>query len=732
MSTIGEVLNAAIPSGLKLSNESFLQLNPGFDDQSFDFTEKEQKVIDQLHLVDRMSYQDVSDLLGIKLIHPVVKSLVQKEAILIFDKIKDKFIAKKEKFVKLADTYRKNKRALQGLFETLEKKPKQLDVLLKFLSLTGFDQGKEAVEKEVSKKALLSSEISTSSLKTLVSNEVLVEEERVMSRFNYENENINVDFQLSDTQQGCLGEIVGAFEKKKPVLFHGITGSGKTEIYVELVKQVMEEGGQVLYLLPEIALTTQIVSRLKKLFGNQLGVYHSRYSDNERVEIWNDIKNGKLSFVAGVRSSIFLPFDDLSLIIVDEEHDTSYKQFDPAPRYNARDCALWLAQNHRAKVLLGSATPSLESYQNALDGKYELVQLHERFGHAELPEFRFANTLTARNNKRMQGDFTPELIEAIGEAMEKGEQTIVFQNRRGYSPYLSCDQCSHVPKCQNCDVSLTYHMNAHLLVCHYCGHKEPLISACPSCGSSSLRTVGYGTEKLEDDLKVLFPNATIQRMDQDTTRSKNSYQTIIDRFEEGQTDILVGTQMLSKGLHFDKVSLVGILDFDRMMHFPDFRSFERTFQLITQVAGRSGRKIKGKVIVQTADPENSLLYKIKQNDYLGFFQGEVLERSNFSYPPFYRLIKVTVKHKETEVLKEAAKALADRLKSELGSKMVLGPQQPVIGRIRNYYLEEIWIKMDKVKVNTAKIKKLLYRFSVELKGEKAFKSCLVVFNVDPV
>ncbi len=732
MCTLGEVVNAAIPSGLKLSNESFLQLNPGGEESAHEFTEKEERVIEQLKKVERMTYQDVSDLLGIKLIHPVVKSLVQKEAVLIFDKIKDKFVPKKERIIEFGAKYKGNQPALEVLFEDLEKKPKQLDVLLKYLSLTGFDQGDETSGSSASKKELLSTGVSASSLKTLVANEVFVEFDRISPRFDYSPSTPEHDIILSSAQQDCLDEITGAFQKNKPVLFHGITGSGKTEIYVELIRQVLSEGGQVLYLLPEIALTTQIVNRLNRLFGSQLGVYHSRYSDNERVEIWNDVKSGKLSFVAGVRSSVFLPFSDLSLIIVDEEHDSSYKQYDPAPRYNARDAALWMARAHGARILLGSATPAIESYQNARDEKYVLVSLTERYGEASLPEFAFANTLTARNSKRMKGDFTPELIEEIGHTLERNEQVIIFQNRRGYAPYLSCDHCNHVPKCQNCDVSLTYHMHAHLLVCHYCGHKEPVLTECPACGSNSLRTVGYGTEKLEDDLKILFPEARIQRMDQDTTRSRSSYQTIIDRFEQGQTDILVGTQMLSKGLHFDKVSLVGILDFDRMVHFPDFRSYERAFQLITQVAGRSGRKIKGKVVVQTGEPENTLLHKIKAGDYLSFFQTEVLERENFSYPPYHRLIKVTLKHKEPQKLKSASKDLAERLYAELGRERVLGPQQPIIGRIRNLYLEEIWIKMEKKVASFHKIKLLIYRLSNKLKENKEYNQLLIVFDVDPV
>ncbi|MEO9801816.1 MAG: primosomal protein N' [Reichenbachiella sp.] len=732
MCTVGEVLNAAMPSGLKLTSESLIQLNPEALDNKEEYSEKELVILDALKSSDKLSFDQVSDLLGIKMIHPVLKSLLQKESILLFEQIKDKFKPKTVKTIQLADQFLEDDQAMQLLFEQLEKKPKQQAILLKYLSLTRIDEG-EKRDNVILKSELTASDLSVSSLKTLVKNQIFKENEKIISRLDDVDVDLQEDPRLSPEQVESMEGILSAFEQKKPVLLHGVTGSGKTEIYIDLIRQVLDNEGQILYLLPEIALTTQIVSRLHKVIGSELGVYHSKYSDNERVEIWNGVNNGKINLVAGVRSSVFLPFDNLSLIIVDEEHESSFKQYEPAPRYHARDAAIWLANLHQANVLMGTATPSVESYQNALDEKYQLVELPQRFGEGKLPEFELANILTSRKSKRMKGDFTPELLDGIKNALEKKEQVILFQNRRGYSPYLICHDCNHVPRCQSCDVSLTYHMGNNVLICHYCGHKESVPAICEACGSTAIRTVGFGTEKLEEDLKILFPEAHVQRMDQDTTRSKYSYQHIIDRFERGETDILVGTQMLSKGLDFDNVSLVGVFDYDRIVHFPDFRSHERAFQLITQVSGRAGRKDdQGKVILQTGEPDEPLLYKIKTGDYKSFFQSEILERQNFQYPPFYRLIKVILKHKEKNILQQASKQYASRLIGELGRQRVLGPQQPVISRIRNLYIEEIYIKVEKKKINISKVKELVYRLGLEVKQLKDYKTLRLYFDVDPV
>lgn len=734
MCTIGEVLNAAMPSGLKLTSESLIQLNPESDvfRSEMEYSEKELIILNALKGTDRLSFDQISEVLGVKMIHPVLKSLLQKESILLFEQVKDKFKPKTVKTIRLENQFLEDESAMQLLFEKLEKKPKQQAILLKYLSLTRMDEG--AVEdKEILKSSILEGDLSASSLKTLIKNEIFIEKEKVISRLDEIDGKLQEIHSLSKEQLEARNATLEAFGKNKPVLLHGVTGSGKTEIYINLIQEALENGGQVLYLLPEIALTTQIVSRLHKVFGSALGVYHSKYSDNERVEIWNGVNNGEINLVAGVRSSVFLPFDNLSLIIVDEEHESSFKQYEPAPRYHARDAAIWLAHLHQANVIMGTATPSIDSYQNALEWKYELVELGQRFGDGKLPEFELANILTSRKSKRMKGDFTPELLEGIKSALDKKEQVIIFQNRRGYSPYLICNDCNHVPKCQSCDVSLTYHMHNNVLICHYCGHKETVPAICDACGSTAIRTVGFGTEKLEEDLKLLFPEAHIQRMDQDTTRSKYSYQHIIDRFERGETDILVGTQMLSKGLDFDKVSLVGVFDYDRIVHFPDFRSHERAFQLITQVSGRAGRKDdKGKVILQTGEPDEPLLYKIRTGDYKSFFQSEILERENFQYPPFYRLIKIILKHKEKNILQQASKQYASRLIGELGRQRVLGPQQPVISRIRNLYIEEIYIKIEKKKISINKVKELVYKLGLEVKQHKDHKMLRLYFDVDPV
>ena len=538
---------------------------------------------------------------------------------------------------------------------------------------------------------------------------------------------------LSEGQLKAKTEIENSFLEKDVTLLHGITGSGKTEIYIELIKEQLNKGKQVLYLVPEIALTTQIVSRLIKVFGQEIGIYHSKYTDNERVEVWQGIISGKFNFVVGVRSAIFLPFNNLSLIIVDEEHDQSYKQYDPSPRYNARDAAIVLAKQHHAKVLLGTATPSIETYYNALNDKFGLVKISDRYGAGALPKFEIADILEERKKKKIKGDFTSLLLEEIEVKLEKNEQVILFQNRRGYAPYLSCDDCSHVPQCENCSVSLTYHLYSDTLKCHYCGFQEAVPQICTACGSSAVKTVGFGTEKLEEDLKLIFPQARTQRMDQDTTRSKYSYQSIIDRFEKGDTDVLIGTQMVSKGLDFEKVSLVGIFDFDRMVHFPDFRSHERAFQLISQVSGRAGRKnAEGKVIIQTASAGIPLLDKIMRHDYVSFYQSEILERENFRYPPFYRLIKITLKSKDKDAVEAGSIHYANTLKSEFGSERILGPQEPVISRIRNLYLREVFIKLEKNNIDISKVKKLLFDKSAALTKDAKFKGLRVIFDVDPM
>ncbi|MCU0368292.1 MAG: primosomal protein N', partial [Cyclobacteriaceae bacterium] len=579
---------------------------------------------------------------------------------------------------------------------------------------------------------LLAPDISESSLSTLIKNEVLEEFEVVVPRFGFPEDNTATPILLSELQVEARNAILKSFEQHSAVLLHGVTGSGKTEIYIDLIRKALEGGSQVLYLLPEIALTTQIVQRLKKMFGAEMGVYHSKFSDNERVEVWNGVLTGKLKFVVGVRSAIFLPFDSLSLIIVDEEHDSSYKQHDPAPRYHARDAAMVMAQIHHAKVLLGSATPSAETYYQAQTGKYGMVSLHTRYGEAQLPEIIFADLTAEKKRKTIKGEFSSLLLNEIKEAIGKKEQVILFQNRRGYSPMVQCEDCSWVPKCINCAVSLTYHQYRHALICHYCGYREELPAQCPTCTSKRILTLGYGTEKLEEELKLHFPEATIQRMDLDTTRSRTGYETIIEGFESGETDILVGTQMVTKGLDFDRVSLVGVFDTDRMMHFPDFRSYERAFQLITQVSGRAGRREKkGKVILQTSNPGHPLFKYVIENDVTGFIADQLHDRQTHHYPPFTRLIDITLKHTDKKIAIQLANEYAHALKNQLKGVRISGPGEPMISKIRNEYLMSILIKINREHGRPQEIKQQVNTLSHQILTLKEFRNAKIVFDVDP-
>ena len=734
MCTLGEVLNAALPAGLKLSSQSSIQLHPEFskEDSEFTFSDKEYTLINVLKNQKSMNYDEATALLEQKSIYSLLQSLIDKEAILIFEEVKDKYQPKRIKKVRLISELIEEESKLEAVFETLEKKPKQLNILVKYLQEVNIYHQPEKNMDGLDKKILSTSPFSPSSLNTLVKNGVFEKFEEIVSRFAYQNDFLtDSEIKLSEDQTRAKDEILATFEQKNTVLLHGITGSGKTEIYIDLIKNVLDNGGQVLYLLPEIALTTQIVKRLMKIFGSQMGVFHSKYSDNERVEVWKGVISGKFPLVVGVRSSVFLPFDNLGLVIVDEEHESSYKQYSPAPRFHARDLVLMLAHLHHAKTLLGSATPSIESYYLAQKKQYGLVELHIRYGESVLPEFEVVNLARERKRKTLKEDFSSQLLGTLKATLSEGKQAIIFQNRRGYSPYISCQECSWIPKCSQCDVSLTYHMYRNELRCHYCGYSEKNHASCPACGSTNLKTVGFGTEKLEEDLKNLMPDARIQRMDLDTTRSKYSYQNIIDDFEKGNTDILVGTQILSKGLDFDNVNVVGVVDVDRMIHFPDFRSNERTFQLVTQVSGRAGRRSKqGKVILQTNDPGQAIINKIISYDYKGFYHDELAEREQFLYPPFCRLIKITIKNRDKVICEKASSFLNNLLIGKLGKKRVLGPAEPAISRIRNQYLMEILIKIERGKVNLEEAKSRIAGVVAETKLEKSFKGSRIIIDVD--
>lgn len=733
MCTLGEVVQAALPSGLKLSSESMVQLRPGFDleETDFDFSEKERLLLNRLK-ADTLNYTDAARLLGTKSIYHILKSLASKEAIILFEEVKEKFKPKTEKHIRIHAQF-VDKKNLETLFEKLAAKPKQESVLLKYLQEVPVFSHPELNQQGIGKSSLLDQEISESSVNTLIKNQVLEEFEVIVPRFGFPDNAQEHPVLLSEQQENARNEILTSFEKQNTTLLHGVTGSGKTEIYIDLIRKALEGGSQVLYLLPEIALTTQIVLRLKKMFGSEMGVYHSKFSDNERVEVWNGVLTGKFRFIIGVRSAIFLPFDHLSLIIIDEEHDSSYKQHDPAPRYHARDVALVMAQHHHAKVLLGSATPSAESYHHAITERYGLVSLLQRFGEAQLPEIIFADLLIEKKRKTNKGEFSSRLLKEIKEVLDKKEQVILFQNRRGYSPLVQCEDCSWVPKCINCAVSLTYHQYRHALICHYCGYREELPNQCPTCTSKRILTLGYGTEKLEEELKLFFPEAKIQRMDLDTTRSRTGYETIIGDFERGETDILVGTQMVTKGLDFDRVSLVGVFDTDRMMHFPDFRSFERAFQLITQVSGRAGRREKrGTVVLQTSSPEHPLFKYVIENNVVGFLQDQLHDRHEHFYPPFTRLIEVTIKHTDKKIAHAVADSFVHQLTATLKGIRILGPGEAMISKIRNEYLMTVLLKIRRDQGKLHEIKSLLAHTASDLQEIKEYRNTKIVFDVDPV
>ncbi|CAG5008090.1 primosomal protein N' [Dyadobacter sp. CECT 9275] len=730
---IGEVMNVALPAGLKITSQSKIQFNPEFEYEEL-LTDQEIMILDAIKKQDALSYEEVERLVQKSNITAIIKSLVAKRAVILFEEVKERYKPKVARKIRLTPAFLSNDSLIQ-LTTSLDKFPKQQEILMRYLSYVPVYNHPELNQKGLD-KSFFSQEngFSESALQTLIKKGVLEPFEIFVSRFDDIPSGNLTEITLTESQQTASSQIHNLFQEKEVVLLHGITGSGKTEVYIELIRKVLAGGSQVLFLLPEIALTTQIVVRLRKVFGDTMGIYHSKFSDNERVEVWKGILDGKFQFVVGVRSAIFLPFDNLGLIIVDEEHETSYKQYDPAPRYNARDVAVIMSYMHKGKTLLGSATPSLESYYHAKTGRYGLVEMTQRFGNAVLPSFELINTKLEKKQKKMKNEFSSVLLEHIRNNISNKEQTILFQNRRGYSPYLQCEECNWISQCANCDVSLTYHLKAGELRCHYCGHKEEVPRTCPSCGSPRVKTMGYGTEKIEDELHIIFPEARVLRMDLDTTRAKNAYQQIIQEFEEGGIDILVGTQMVSKGLDFDNVSMVGIFDADRIIHFPEFRASERAFQMLTQVSGRAGRRADkpGKVLIQTSNPAQQLLERIVTNDYVGMYETEILEREQYQYPPFTRLIKLTVKHPDEATSRRAADQLAQKLTVNLGKSRVLGPEAPLVDRVRNQFLFDILIKLEREKINFKAAKSFIQEKVTDILTDKTLKSIHIIIDVDCV
>jgi primosomal protein N' (replication factor Y) (superfamily II helicase) len=728
---IGEVLNVALPSGLKITSESRIQVNPEFEYDDL-LTDQEEIVMDEIKKQQTLSYQEVERLLGRSNITSLIKSLVGKRAVILFEEVKEKYKPKVVKKVRLTPGYLAIE-SLEALTAALEKNLKQQEIILRYLSHVPVYNNPDLNLNGLDKSIFSQDDgISDSALQTLIKKGILEQFEIFVSRFDDIPNAPVAEINLTESQQNAAREIQDLFAQKEVVLLYGITGSGKTEVYIELIRKVLESGSQVLFLLPEIALTTQIVVRLRRVFGDAMGIYHSKFSDNERVEVWKGILDGKFQFVVGVRSAIFLPFDNLGLIIVDEEHETSYKQHDPAPRYHARDVAVIMSYMHKGKTLLGSATPSLESFFHARSGRYGLAEMTQRFGNAALPAFELVDTKKEKKMKKMKNEFSSVMLEHIATNLKNKEQTILFQNRRGYSPYLQCEECNWISECANCDVSLTFHMKVGELRCHYCGHKEEVPRTCPNCGSVKVKTMGFGTERIEEELALIHPEARVLRMDMDTTRAKNAYQQIIQEFEDGGTDILVGTQMVSKGLDFGNVSFVGIFDADRMIHFPEFRASERAFQLLTQVSGRAGRRADkpGKVLIQTANPAQKLLERVVTNDYMGMYLSEIVEREKFQYPPFTRLIKLTVKHLDNNTSKRAATILAEKLTANLGSSRVLGPQAPLVERVRNQFLFDILIKLEREKINFKAAKSFIQEKVIDVLADKTLKNIQVIIDVD--
>ena len=636
-----------------------------------------------------------------------------------------------ETFIKLSGKFTDNE--LNTILDKMTKAPRQQQVLSAYLRLTGYTEGIEI--KPIRKSLLLSeSHSSPNIIDALTGKGILSTLSLPVSRLNEAENNKEPVKKFSQAQSVAYESIKSQFKEKDIVLLHGVTSSGKTEIYIHLIEEQLKSGKQVLYMLPEIALTTQIILRLKKHFGELTGVYHSRFSGPEKAEIWKKVAGNDpvncYKLILGVRSSLFLPFSDLGLIIVDEEHDGSYKQHDPAPRYHARDSAIMLAAFHKAKTILGSASPSVESYNNTVNGKYGLTALKERFGRIKLPSIILANTREAYRKKLMVSHFTPELRQAMDEALGKDEQIILFQNRRGFSPYIECPECGWIPVCIQCAVNLTYHKGIGKLVCHYCGYTSGMPSKCGNCQSTGLVTRGFGTEKIEDEIKIVFPAARVARMDQDTTRNKNSFDRIIRAFEERRIDILIGTQMISKGLDFENLTVVGILNADNLLNYPDFRAHERSFQLMEQVSGRAGRRQKqGRVVIQTSDPSNRIIRLVLRHDYLNMFRIQTEERTTFNYPPFCRMVKISIKHKDRVLLNHFSHILGTDLK-EIFGKRVLGPESPVISQVQLWYIKTILIKIEREK-HQAKAKQLILEAIERLEKEKGANSLKIAIDVDP-
>lgn len=725
----GEVMNAALPSGLKLSSETKVLINPDFGNDFSSLNDKEYLIAEALTIRNVLTLGDISQILDQRHVYPIVKQLLDKQVIIVQEEIKEKYKPRTETWVSLSEEYRNDDESLRKLFDQLEKKAyRQLESLMAFLNLAKDYKSGEAVRKtDITKTA-------SAGIDGLVKKGIFITSEKEKGRVT-DVASEGKDLGLSEDQSAALEKIREDFLNHDVSLLYGVTSSGKTELYVRLIMENLEKGKEVLFLLPEIALTSQLINRLRKFFGEKVGVYHSRFNEQERVEIWKSLLAGDKALhdykiIIGARSSVFLPFNNLGLIIVDEEHDSSFKQHDPAPRYNARETAIYLSKLHGAKVLLGSATPSVESWYNAQQGKFGFARLEKRYGNVSLPAIDVVDLKEEQKKKKMKSHFSSVLLQEIESTLSRKEQVILFQNRRGFSPALECGTCAWVPHCTQCDVSLTFHKHIKLLRCHYCGYSAAPPSKCEACGEPEMKTRGFGTEKIEEELTLMFPEKKIARMDLDTTRARQSMNALIADFEDGKIDVLVGTQMVTKGLDFDNVGLVGVLNADSMLNFPDFRAYERSFQLMIQVAGRAGRRTgTGKVIIQSYNPAHFIIEKVLANDLEDFYRIELFERNNFHYPPFHRLIKITVKTKDQDLTDHAARSLADGLKEHFAER-VLGPEYPIVARVRNEYLKSIMLKMER-EASPIKTREYINAVISLFRARSEFKNVRLVVDVDP-
>ncbi len=722
-STIGEVMHLSLPAGLKLSSETQILLHPG-DHDTFELSDSEYLIYEALTIRNKISIHEAKLILDKKTIYHEIRGLLEKQIIYIEEELKNSYKPKRIKVVKWSSNIDTDEKRMEALL-SVERAKSQTRALLGLIQLS-----KSQTRIPVGSLYALA-DVNLSVLKALEKKEILSIQEIEVSRFETNNLSPSDLDQLSEEQERVVNELNDCFkEDNRPVLLHGVTGSGKTRIYSEFIQKTIKEGKQVLYLLPEIALTTQMVSRLKNNFSDDLMVYHSRMNNNERVEAYQSVLLGK-KIVLGARSALFLPFVDLGLIIVDEEHDSSYKQEDPAPRYNARDAAIVLSKQFEAKIILGSATPSIDTYHNCQTGKYHLLEIKHRYGGAELPKIEILDLKRSYKTGGIKSMFSKALIQSITETLDRSEQVIIFQNRRGYAPSLLCTTCGWTPVCKNCDVQMTLHMYFDDLRCHYCGYRSKNPRKCLACGSRDFKDVGYGTEKIEEAVRNLFPNAKPIRLDYDTAKSKYAFEDIIEKYAKQNYNILIGTQMVTKGLDFENVGLVAVMNADSILNFPSYKSGEKAYQLLTQVAGRAGRKnVKGKMIVQTFTPKHPILREVIEEDYFSFFNREVNERKTFLYPPFYRQVALEVKHRDAKTSLSTADYLAGNLKKKLG-KRVIGPAQNYIPRVRNQFIFNILIKIEKNSKQIEYVKELVREEIDSLKEVQGLKNTRININVDP-